>query len=171
MISMLEFEEGLAFVSGETKLQVLRTIDKFDKIGRDGVVELLQKPVAEFGAALDPVRAGLIGLFMDVDGSSSEQTVDKIGRFFGHAKKVGTRLDLMGVLEGAADDSGRTAWDRLLDMPQNEDETWKDGGRPANIGWALDDILELVVQRGKDFTPPPEAPMPPITACVAGQSC
>ncbi len=136
-------------MSDETKLQVLRTIDKFDKIGRDGVVELLQKPVAEFGAALDPVRAGLIGLFMDVNGSSNEQTVQDIGRFFGHAKKVGSRLEMMAVLEETVDDGGITAWDRLLDMPQNEDETWNDGGRPANIGWALDDILELAAKSGE----------------------
>ena len=56
----------------ETELQALRCIDKFDKIGRDGVVELLQKPPEEFGANLDPVSAGVIGLLLDTAGKTNE---------------------------------------------------------------------------------------------------
>lgn len=122
-------------------LQVLRTIDKFDKIGRDGVVALLQKPVEEFGAGLDPVRAELVGLFLDTKGATNEETLNNMRAFFKHAGLVRTRLDLMVMLEEAVEADGTTKWDRLLALRANEDQTWSDGGRPANIAWALDDMV------------------------------
>lgn len=129
-------------------LQVLRSIDKFDKIGRDGVVALLQKPVDEFGANLDPVRAELVGMYLDTTGATNEETLDNIGAFFKRAARVRTRLDLMVMLEEAVEPGGKTKWDRLLAMPTNEDQTWNDGGRPANIAWALDDmVLALTKQK------------------------
>lgn len=119
-------------------LQVLRTLDKFDAIGRDGVVELLQKPAAEFGADLDPVQAGLVGLFLDCSGTSNKQTIDKVKRWFANARNVRSRVDMMALLEGHGE--GETAFDRLLRMPANDDNTWSDGRRPRNIAWALDDL-------------------------------
>lgn len=125
-------------------LQVLRSIDKFDKIGREGVVELLQKPVEEFGADLDPVRAGLIGQFLDVRGKMNEETLSNMEAFFTHAGKVRRRLDLMVFLEETVGPDGKTKWDQLLEMRPNRDDTWSDGGRPANIAYALDDIAAVV---------------------------
>ena len=125
-------------------IQVLRTIDKLDKIGRDGVVDLLQKPVSEFGADLDPVRAALIGMFLDTGSDSNGQTLENIGVFFQSVARVRSRLDLMVALEDREVEPGVTAWDRLLCLPCNDDETWRDGGRPANIAWALDDIVKAM---------------------------
>lgn len=128
-------------------LQILRTIDKFDKIGRDGVVELLQKPAEEFGADLDPVRAAMVGLFLDsAVGDSNEQTIANIERTMAHIAKIRGRLDLMCKLEDTVVDAraGETAWDRLLNMPVNADNTWTGRGRPRNVAWALDDLLYAV---------------------------
>lgn len=122
-------------------LQVLRSIDKFDKIGRDGVLSLLQKPVEEFGANLDPVSAGIVGLFLDTSGETNDQTISNMMEFFKHASKVRCRLEVMAVLEESIEDDGKTAWDRLLAMRTNADETWNNDGRPANIAWALDDMV------------------------------
>lgn len=134
-------------LNNEQKLQTLRTIDKFDKIGRDGVVDLLQKDTDEFGANLDPVSAGLIGLFLDTDGATNEETLDNVKKFFKHAGRVRSRLQLMIALEETVDSDGKTKWDRLLEMQPNDDESWNDGGRPANIAWALDDMVEVMASR------------------------
>lgn len=130
-------------------LQVLRSIDKFDKIGRDGVVALLQKPVEEFGANLDPIRAELIGMFLDTRGDTNEETLNNISLFFKHAGRVRTRLDLMVMLEEAVEPDGKTKWDHLLAMRANEDQTWSNGGRPANIAWALDDMVKVLISTRK----------------------
>ena len=122
------------------KLQVLRTIDKFDKIGRDGVVELLQKPEEEFGANLLPVQAELIGDFLDVK-------LDDMPAFFAHAAGVMSRIKMMALLEDTIDPDGGTKWDKLLSMRQNEDQTWNNGGRPENIGWALDDMIKALAYK------------------------
>lgn len=128
----------------EKQVQVLRTMDKCDKIGREGVIELLQKPPADFGADLDPIQAGLIGLFLDTSGTTNEETLKNIKGFFVRAGHVRARIDLMLALDQhviSAD--GTTAWDRLLSMSVNADETWA-RGRPKNIGWALDDLLSVI---------------------------
>jgi hypothetical protein len=126
--------------------QVLRTIDKHDKIGTEGVVALLQKPPAEFGASLDPVTAGLVGQFLSIKGATNEETLDRLRSFFTHAGRVSSRLRLMAELERAETALGVTKWDELLDMPPNGNQTWDNGGRPENIGWALDDILDVAAR-------------------------
>lgn len=130
-------------------MQVLRSIDKFDKIGRDGVVALLQKPLEEFGANLDPVRAELVGMFLDTTGATNEETINNISAFFAHAGRVRTRLDLMVMLEEGVEPDGKTKWDRLLAKRANEDQTWSNGGRPANIAWALDDMVSVLISTRK----------------------
>lgn len=129
----------------EQRLQILRSIDKFDRIGRDGVVALLQKPAEEFGASLDPVSAGLVGLFLDTTGATNEETLNNIRTFFARLGRVRCRVDLMVAMEEQVEADGKTKWDRLLAMRANADETWNDGGRPANIGWALDDIVAALL--------------------------
>jgi hypothetical protein len=124
-------------------LQILRTIDKLDKLGKDGVVELLQKPESEFGAGLDVISANLIGLFLDNgQGKTNEQTIERMSSYLGHAIKVKSRIDLMVALEENILEDGQTSWDKLLAMPSNEDETWDNKGRPKNIGWTLDDLIK-----------------------------
>jgi hypothetical protein len=124
-------------------LQILRTIDKLDKLGKDGVVELLQKPESEFGAGLDVISANLIGLFLDNgQGKTNEQTIERMSSYLKHAIKVKSRIDLMVALEENILEDGQTSWDKLLAMPANKDETWNNKGRPNNIGWALDDLIK-----------------------------
>ena len=124
----------------DTRAQVLRTIDKADKIGVAGVVELLQRPVEDFGAGLDPVRAALIGRFLETKGDTNEQTLANMRAWFDHAPQVMRRLDLAVTLDEIAV-GNRTALDVILALPARSDQTWSDGGRPANIGIALDDMI------------------------------
>jgi hypothetical protein len=126
-------------------VQVLRTIDKYDKIGEEGIEVLLQKPLEEFGANLDPIRAELITRFVAVKGVNNSDTLDKMSKSLEHCGKVMARVNLMAALDSIVDCGEKTAWDRLLETRRNDDETWTDGGRPANIGWALDDIIEAMI--------------------------
>jgi len=121
-------------------IQVLRCIDKCDKIGVDEVVMLLQKPDNEFGANLDAVRANLIGQFLQSRGSD-EQILQKMRDFFSHANRVMARLHMITFLENDEREDGTTGFDLLLNMRPNDDETWADGGRPKNITFAIDDII------------------------------
>lgn len=130
----------------EQQIQILRCIDKADKIGRDGVVALLQQPAEDYGAGLDPVRANLIGLYLDTKGETDEATIENLSKFFARASRVRARLDMMANLEEIEASDGTTAWDRLLAMPANTDQTWNNGGRPENIAWALDDLVKAAIQ-------------------------
>jgi len=125
-------------------LQVLRSIDKFDRIGRAGVVELLQKPASEFGADLDPVRAEFIGMMLDTRADTNEGTLAALTDLMGRAALVNSRLKLMALMENSVLPDGSTVWDRLIGMPVNADNSWSDDARPENIGWALDDILDAL---------------------------
>ncbi len=118
------------------KLQTLRTIDKFDKIGRDGVVELLQKPEAEFGANLMEWQANLIGEYLDMKGATNEETLANLKTFLPRATRISNRFKLIAAMQMAG------KFDDFLALKTNADNTWKDGGRPENIAWALDDIAE-----------------------------
>jgi hypothetical protein len=122
-------------------MQILRSIDKHDKIGTDGVVALLQKPETEFGAGLDPVRAALIGAFLNARGPDNAATLANLQAFFLHATRVNRRLQLLVAMDRG---DGETALDRLLAMPPNANNTWENGGRPFNIAWALDDIADAL---------------------------
>lgn len=129
------------------KLQVLRTIDKADKIGINGVIDLLQKPTAEFGADVDPIRAAFLGMFLktgELDGG--RRTLAAMENLLDRAPVVRDRLVLMEVLEETIIDreNDRTLWDELLAMAPNRDMSWRNGGRPENIAWALDDIATLI---------------------------
>lgn len=128
-------------------LQVLRTIDKHDRIGTAGVVELLQKPVEEFGAGLMGWQAILIGDFLETKSPDFDDSkpLANISAWFGRASMVKSRILFMAELERRIVDpaTGETAWDRLLAMEARADQTWNDGGRPANIAWALDDLLDV----------------------------
>lgn len=138
------------------QLAVLRTVDKYDKLGRQGVVDLLQKPLEEFGADLMPWQAELIGDFIESGkgSASNEETLDRMAATFRRIVSVSDRFKFIGALEGQVVDltTGETAWDRLLGMPQNEDETWKDGGRPKNIAFAVDDLIERIRLKEKEET-------------------
>lgn len=133
----------------EKEIQVLRTIDKFDKIGADGVEELLQKSQEEYGAGLDKVRAKMVVEFLTCKGETNDKTLENMKRWFRLMPIIKRRLDLIDYLETEEISPDYTKWDQLLDMPTNEDETWSGNGRPKNIAYTLDDILMFLDKNSK----------------------
>ncbi len=125
-------------------MQVMRSIDKWDRLGRTGVYDLLTTGRTDEsgafvpGCGIHPAQAGAICAFVGQDFGVGIEGMEK---WFG---RIGSRFHLMIRLEETVTTDGTTAWDRLLAMPVNEDDTWSDGRRPANIGWALDDIIILL---------------------------
>jgi len=130
----------------EVSEQSLREIDKWDKVGPDGVLArlttgLTDQSGAEIpGVGVHPVQAEALVAFID-------------GRFGAGVKgmetwfdTIGGRFALMTFLDQApcGDTEGYTLWDKLIDMPVNPDQSWSGDARPENIGWALDDILNLL---------------------------
>lgn len=111
--------------SDATRTDVLRAIDKHDKLGASGVFDLLttgrtdQSGAFTKGCGLSNGQAMAIIQFVE---SSNPQS------------QISARLALMCELESTVVDqnTGKTAWDMLLEM------------RPENIGWALDDIIEAI---------------------------
>jgi hypothetical protein len=136
----------LASNADKTRLQFLRTLDKRDRLGVDATVELLQQDMP-VGPGLDPVRAELVKRFLVIGGGDGAGVIEEIGSWFEEVRTVSLRLELMVALDsGQTMVEGKSAWDRLLELPPNADETWRDGGRPRNIGWALDDLIEHMVE-------------------------
>lgn len=113
-------------------VKVYRAIDKKDRVGIQGVFDLLtngrRDPSGDFmpGAGLS---SGQAMAFIHVLTASPSDP---------HERRIGERLRLMAWLDTVVIDSttGRTAWDELLDM------------KPENIGWALDDLLDAFKKRG-----------------------
>lgn len=110
--------------------EALRAIDAYDRIGARGV--------------FDRLTAGRLddsGDFKPGVGATPSQAVVLCGML---NREIGDRVKLMASLENTVvGPSGETAWDRLLAMEINADELWKDGRRPGNIAFALDDIMKL----------------------------
>jgi hypothetical protein len=122
-------------------LQVFREIDKLDKIGAEGVrAMLLDGRVDESGAFVPGVGLHtfqadfILACITPGDGA------------LGKTPMLVSRINLMAAMEERVADpaTGETHWDRLLALPANADNSWAGGGRPANIGWALDDIIEVI---------------------------
>jgi hypothetical protein len=136
------------------QVQTLRTMDKADKIGVAGVVEQLQKPPEEFGAGLTRTQARMIGAFMAAKGADNYETLANMRAWFMAAAEsssaliaaaqndmIVNRCRLVNLLDDEIMFSdGTTGLDRFMAMPANADQTWSDGGRPENVGWAMDDI-------------------------------
>lgn len=119
----------------QNKLQILRHIDKLDRVGPEGVFDRLTT-----GAKDDS------GAFISGVGLEKSTALLLLG-FVVTDRPIMARIDLMVKLNAHELPSGGTALDWLLDMPANADNTWKEGGRPANIAWALDDILAYLRKR------------------------
>ena len=118
-------------------LQVLREVDKLDRLGPDQVrVNLVDV------AGVHPVQAEAIIAFVDQRFGAG---VDGMQRWF---DVIGTRFELMIALQECDVGNGRTAWDVLIETPTNADNSWEGGGRPENIGFALDDIVQLIQHLG-----------------------
>ncbi|MEN0039851.1 MAG: hypothetical protein AAF764_00800 [Pseudomonadota bacterium] len=132
------------------RIQVLRTIDKMDKIGLNGVREKLQAPREEFGAELHPIQAELLCNFIRPDdGPHGGCTIETLMARCKHLTLVSSRFKLIELLDGKAteDADGQTAWDRLLSMPVCARQSWENGCRPENIGWALDDLTQTILPK------------------------
>ncbi len=128
------------------QLQTLRCIDKFDKLGREGVVELLQKSEDESGANLMSWQAELIGKYLDC--SNASNAIEAVKSWQTFAEKIRSRVELLTLLDAG---EGYTLLDRIIDYPANTDNTWSDTARPKHVGYALDDILCAV--QGRVFAP------------------
>lgn len=119
----------------EQHLQILRHIDKLDRVGLEGVFDRLTKGARDesgafvTGVGLDPAKSALLLAFIVED------------------RPIMDRLQLMELLDELEMPDGSTAWDALLAIPANDDNTWSEGRRPANIGWVLDDILAVLRRR------------------------
>ncbi len=137
----------------ETQIQVLRTIDKLDKVGLEGVEKLLTTGLMDAsgsfipGCGLDPIQTHLLMGFLATKADTNEATLKAMSAWFDHAQQVRSRVDMMVFLEDTDIGHGRTAWDRLLETRTNADETWSEGGRPANIAWVLDDLIKAARQK------------------------
>jgi hypothetical protein len=128
----------------DVRLQVLREIDKLDKIKADGVRAMLTTGMKDAsgafnqGLGLHPFQADF--LVSAISGGAGDP--------LGHIKRLCSRINMMVALEKTIVDqrTGETAWGLLLNTPGNADETWGENSRPANIGWALDDLVKAAQQ-------------------------
>lgn len=129
----------------DQRLQALRTIDKWDKLGRDGVLALLQKDRAEFGSELQFWQAALLVDFIGSPTTGLDPKV--IETKLRDMTRIRSRFGLMAGLDSDATacPAGKTAWDRLIEMPTCKNQAWGNGCRPANIAWALDDIAAFLL--------------------------
>lgn len=141
----------------EERKNILRQIDKFDKIGIDGVCAMLGDGLTDKsgafnkGAGLLPIQVSIIRLFLESgrEAKTYEEQLNAFAETEKHIRCAHNRIELMAKLEESViDEHGATAWDRFLALRPNADNSWSDGGRPKNVGWALDDILENVRRRG-----------------------
>ena len=129
-----------------TTLQFLRTIDKMDRIGLDGVCDLLAKPAEEYGAGLADYQVQMVRFFFAPSSRSDDSgtvSLDEMRSRLKHLYKVKSRLVMIALLEEGGEDGRETALDRLLAMRVSDDQSWSNGQRPANIAWAIDDLVQL----------------------------
>ena len=115
-----------SLIDDKKKLQIYRSIDKYERVGDQGLFDLLTKG-----------RMDKSGAFIPGCGLENRQAL-AIVAFVNCGKNtlVAKRFAMMERLEGSTiDDSGKTAWDLLLDM------------QPKNIGWALDDLVDAMEKK------------------------
>ena len=109
-------------------LQVLRTLDKADRMPPESVFALLTKG-----------RTDASGAIMPGCGLTLSQAAILTGFVFSQKEsRINRRIDTMTQLDAhVIDDTGLTAWDKLLD--------WYDPlPEPKNIAWILDDLADAV---------------------------
>jgi hypothetical protein len=117
-----------------TWLQILREVDKLDRVGAEGVFDRLTKGAKDESGAFVPgvgLPAGKAALLL--------------GMIAG--KPIIDRIAVMHALESHENPDGSTAWDEFLALPTNVDNTWRDGKRPKNIAWAIDDLIVSIRKR------------------------
>lgn len=113
------------------RTQVLRTLDKADRVDVDGILDLLTKGRRDQSGAFtpgcglsEPQAVCLLGLLNCVDAQFNPDNAQSV--------RIQRRFQLIRVLEGAVveEATGKTAWDVFIRVPHE------------NIGWALDDLWD-----------------------------
>jgi hypothetical protein len=107
------------------EIQVLRTLDKADRMGPLDIFALLTKG-----------RRDQSGDFTPGCGLTNGQAFVLTGFVFSRKEpQIWLRLQMIEALEETViDDAGRTAWDQVLDWYEALPE-------PKNIGWIVDDLI------------------------------
>ncbi|MEM9050256.1 MAG: histidine--tRNA ligase [Pseudomonadota bacterium] len=91
---------------------ILRTIDKFDKVGRDGVFELLTKGRLDAsgafvdGVGLDDKKANLVLDFLTARGSDNTQTLERLSSAVGRTSKGAEGVKELGQIAELLDSMG-----------------------------------------------------------------
>jgi hypothetical protein len=118
-------------MTSTTQLQILRTLDKADRMAPPDIFDLLTKG-----------RMDGSGDFTQGCGLKSAQAAVLTGYVFSVSEpKIDARLRLIDALERTVIDThGRTGWDQLLDW-------YEDLPAPKNIAAVLDDLIEALRQR------------------------
>lgn len=112
------------------RLDILRAMDGYDRLGPIGVFERLTSG-----------RRDASGAWTEGCGVSRGQAAVLAGVL---SHDILDRLEMMSRLEDKVIDAdGNTLWDVILRMTPNDDETWDNGGRPRNIACALDDLISV----------------------------
>lgn len=133
-------------------IQILREIDKLDRLGLDGVCAMLGKGMEDKsgtfnkGVGLDRMQVAHLRMFLET--KDADNPLEAMKAWFRQAETVKRRRNTMAALESNVIDpeTGETSWDRLLAMPVNKDETWDNGGRPATLAYCLD-MIAIVLDR------------------------
>jgi histidyl-tRNA synthetase len=113
-------------IDDEKKLQIYRSIDKYDRVGDQGLFDLLTK------GRMDKSGAFIPGCGLDICQAASIIAFVNMGK----NTRVAKRFAMLERLERTIiDDSGKTALDLLLDT------------QPKNIGWALDDMIHAMEKK------------------------
>lgn len=115
--------------SSPKALQVLKTLDKADRMPPEDVFDLLTKG-----------RKDQSGDFTKGCDLTKGQALVLTGFVFSSkAPQISNRLHLMACLEETIinKETGETAWDKFLVWYSNQPE-------PKNIGWILDDLIKYI---------------------------
>lgn len=141
-------------MDGALYLNVLRVIDKYDKVGVDGVIKLLSTGLEDssgtfiVGLGLNQYQIHVITEFLSTKGETNQETINNLYHLFCKLTAVEmivkndmvvSRLEVINIL----DDVGLLDW--FVVMPVNSDNEWSPGNRPYNIGWAIDDLIKAHV--------------------------
>lgn len=114
-------------------IQILRSLDKQDRVGERGVFDLLTNGRRDESGDFTP-GCGLSNAQATVLLAQLRIIDAKFNPTHEHSVRIARRFFLIEKLERTVinDKTGRTAWDALLDM------------KPANIAVALDQIWDAI---------------------------
>lgn len=114
-------------MANEKELQVLRTLDKADRLPAPEVFDLLTTGRTDTSGDVTP-GCGL---------TRAQAAVLAAVTFAGKEPRILSRFRAIEALESAVVDAatGRTAWDQLL-------EWYAAMPAPKNIAWLLDDLID-----------------------------